>query len=440
MFDTFLTHHWNDILYFCYQKLSEHSTTLKNLKVIAFTHKHVELKDLGNLVICNEELESRLINLKNSFDIPEIFYIGTCNRVEFVFYGAHELKPDFIKEFMHRLNFCVPAERLECFLGQVTTYEGMEALNHLLRMSCSLESLVVGEKEILAQVRKAYERCRKSGFTGDFLRLVMDRLVKTAKEVYTHTRISRNPVSVVSLAYRKLREIKLHDNPRILIIGAGETNQNIAKYLQKHRFSNFVVFNRTLERAQALGAELNAEAYPLSELPHYKGGFDIMITCTGAPEAIVDTALYQSLLNGETDKKIVVDLAIPNDIHPNVIQHYPMHYIEVCSLQAIASKNLQERYDELAHAEQIITDNIREFIPILKQRRVELAMREVPEKVKEIRSFALNEVFATEVGALDAYSREVLEKVIDYMEKKYIKVPMVMAKDILVRTNQSDIN
>ncbi|GGC32782.1 glutamyl-tRNA reductase [Parapedobacter defluvii] len=413
---------------------------MKNLKVIAFTHKHVDLKDLGNLVICNEELESRLINLKHSFDIPEIFYVGTCNRVEFVFYGAHELKPEFIKEFMHKLNFCVPSERLECFLGQVTTYEGMDALNHLLRMSCSLESLVVGEKEILAQVRKAYERCRVSGFTGDFLRLVMDRLVKTAKEVYTHTHISRNPVSVVSLAYRKLREIKLHENPRILIIGAGETNQNFAKYLQKHRFSNFTIFNRTLENARALSKELNAQAYPLSELPRYKGGFDILITCTGAPEAIVDTELYQSLLNGETDKKVIVDLAIPNDVHAEVLQHHPIHYIEVSGLQAIASKNLQQRYDELAHAERIIADNIREFLPILKQRRVELAMREVPEKVKEIRSFALNEVFATEVNALDANSRMVLEKVIDYMEKKYIKVPMVMAKDILVKTNSSDLN
>src|SRR5690606_34550366 len=419
---------------------SERSTTLKNLKVIAFTHKHVDLKDLGSLVICNEELESRLINLKNGFDIPEIFYIGTCNRVEFVFYGAHQLTQEFVKEFMHKLNFCVPSERLECFLGQVTTYEGVDALNHLLRMSCSLESLVVGEKEILAQVRKAYERCRKSGFTGDFLRLVMDRLVKTAKEVYTHTRIARNPVSVVTLAYPKLREIKLHDNPRILIIGAGETNQNIGKYLQKHRYSNFVVFNRTLCNAEALAAELNGKAYPLSELPNYKAGFDVMITCTGAPDAIIDTAFYESLLQGETDKKVIVDLAIPNDVHSDVLDHYAVHYIEVSGLQAIASKNLQERYDELAHAERIIADNIREFIPILKQRRVELAMREVPQKVKEIRSFALNEVFATEVGALDANSRQVLEKVIDYMEKKYIKVPMVMAKDILVRSSHTDIN
>lgn len=413
---------------------------MKNLKVIAFTHKHVELKDLGNLVICNEELESRLINLKNSFDIPEVFYIGTCNRVEFVFYGPHKLTSDFIKDFMHSLNFCVPAERLECFLSQVTTYEGLDALNHLFRMSCSLESLVVGEKEILAQVRKAYERCRKSGFTGDFLRLMMERLVKTAKEVYTHTRISRNPVSVVSLAYRKLREVKLHDNPRILIIGAGETNRNIAKYLLKHKFSNFVVFNRTVENAQALGEELNAKIHPLSELSNYNGGFDVMITCTGASAAIIDETLYQSLLNGDVDKKVIVDLAVPNDIHPVVLERYPIHYIEVGGLQAIASKNLQERYDELVHAEQIIANNIRDFLPALKQRRVELAMRQVPEKVKEIRALAINEVFASEIGALDANSKEVLEKVMDYMEKKYIKVPMVMAKDILVRTGQSDLN
>src|SRR5690606_17980042 len=224
-------------------------------------------------------------------------------------------------------------------------------------------------------------------------------------------RISRNPVSVVSLAYRKLREIKLHENPRILIIGAGETNQNFAKYLQKQRFSNFVVFNRTLENAHALSQELNGKAYLLSELSQYKGGFDILITCTGAHEAIVDATLYHSLLNGETDKKVMVDLAIPNDVHADVLQHHPIHYIEVSSLQAIASKNVQQRYDELTHAEQIIADNIREFLPILKQRRVELAMREVPEKVKEIRSFALNEVFATEVNALDANSRMVLEKV-----------------------------
>ena len=413
---------------------------MKNLKVIAFTHKHVDLKDLGNLVICNEELDARLINLKNSLDIPEIFYIATCNRVEFVFYGAHELTDGFITEFIEKMNFCVPAERLQCYLGQVTRYTGMDALNHLFRMSCSLESLVVGEKEILAQVRRAYEKCREAGFTGDFLRLMMDRLVKTAKEVYTNTNISRNPISVVSLAYRKLKEIKLAENPRILVIGSGETNQNFAKYLKKHKLSNFVVFNRTLENAKKLAEELSCEAYPLAELPNYKQGFDVMITCTGAAGSIIDNTLYESLLNGDTDKKVIVDLAVPTDIDAEVLAQHSIHYIEVSGLQAIAEKNIQERYNELEHAETIIDANIQEFLPIIKQRRVEVAMRQVPDKIKEIRAMAMNEVFAQDLNNLDPQARELLEKVINYMEKKYIKVPMVMAKEILVKNAEFEKN
>lgn len=411
---------------------------MEHLKVIAFTHKHVDLKDLGNLVICNEEIESRLINVKNNFDIGELFYVGTCNRVEFVFHGKHALTNDFVKSFLRGLNFCVPDNQFDQFLNQVTTYEGLDALQHLFRMSCSLESLVVGEKEILAQVRRAYERCRQCGLTGDFMRLMMNSLVKTAKEVYTHTKISRNPVSVVSLAYRKLRDLKFVDNPRILIVGAGETNQNISKYLQKHKFSNFVIFNRTIDKAKRLAKELKGKAYPLSELRNYKEGFDILITCTGSTEPVITPTIYTQLLNGETSKKIIVDLAIPNDVAEEVIATNPIHYIEVGGLQSIANKNLQERYNELIHAERIIENNVAEFLPILKQRKVELAMRGVPEKVKEIKSFAINTVFANELNSLDPSSREVLEKVINYMEKKYISGPMLLAKEILI-TKSKDI-
>jgi glutamyl-tRNA reductase len=408
---------------------------LKYLKIIAFTHKHIDLKELGKFVICNETLESRLELVRSKFDIPEIFYIGTCNRVEFVFTASQPLENRFVKEFISTLNFCIPNEHIDQFLEQVLVYEDLEAMNHLLRLSCSLESLVVGEKEILAQVRKAFETCREAGFTGDFLRLIMSQVVKTAKEVYTHTNISKKPISVVSLAYRKLRELKMASSVRILIIGAGETNNNISKYLQKHRFSNFAVFNRTLSKAQALAKELNGEAFNLEDLKNYKKGFDIIITCTGSTKPVITNEIYQLLLNGENDRKVIVDLAIPNDICKEVIEHNPVHYIEVTSLQEIAAFNMQERYQELVHAERIIEQNIIDFKPILKQRRVELAMSEVPQKIKEIKYLALNSVFANEVNGLDENSREILEKVINYMEKKYISVPMVMAKEILVNNS-----
>lgn len=408
------------------------STALKNLKVIAFTHQKVDLVDLGKLIISEDTLESELLAIKNTLGITELFYIGTCNRVEFVFTHDLTLSESFVQSFLDAFSVLTDQQLAAKLAKQAVVYEDLEALNHLFRVSCSLESLVVGEKEILAQLRQSYEKCRLFGFTGDYLRLIMDQVVKTAKAVYTHTQIACNPISVVSLAYRELRKINTFTNARVLLIGAGETNQLIAKYLQKHKYSNFVVFNRTLSKAQDLAKELNGEAFSLDELTKYKNGFDILITCTSATQPLITTEVYHSLLAGESDKKVIVDLAVPNDTDPEVLATYPIHFIEVHGLQAVADKNKQERYDELSHAEKIIAQHLEEFKPLLKQRRVELAMRQVPERIKEIKETALNSVFAEDVQNLDPNSREVLEKVIAYMEKKYISVPMVMAKDILV--------
>jgi len=408
---------------------------LEYLKIIAFTHKQIDLKSLGKLVICEQTLDDRLRNIQSELNIKEIFYVGTCNRVEFIFTSAAELDKSFISRFLHVLDMGLPEKYMENFINNVSTYQKDEAFNHLLRTSCSLESLVVGEKEILAQVRKAYEACKVAGFTGDYMRMIMNRVVKTAKEVYTHTNISRNPVSVVSLAYRKLRELNMCGNSRLLIIGAGETNNNIAQYLKKHKYSNFSVFNRTLEKAESLAKELNGIAFPLEELANYKEGFDVIITCTGATEPILTREIYTSLLNGETGRKIIVDLAVPNDTALEVRENFPMHYIEVESLKEVARKNIQERYDELVHAEHIIEENIKEFDAVLRQRRIELAMSEVPKKIKEIKEKAVNTVFADEINSLDDEAKAILEQVISYMEKKYISVPMLMAKDILVKNS-----
>jgi glutamyl-tRNA reductase len=405
---------------------------LKYLKVIAFTHKQIELKELGRLVICQENLTDKLIDVKNQFGISEIFYLATCNRVEFVMVTPQTVDKTFARAFMGALNIGLCPISTSTFLEGASIYEGQNALEHLLRMSCSLESLIVGEKEILAQVRKAYQSGKEAGLTGDCLRMFMNCVVKTAKEVYTHTNISKNPISVVSLAYRKLKDLKLCSNARVLIVGAGETNRNISKYLQKHKFSNFAVFNRTLSSAATLAADLGGEAFDLDALKNYNKGFDVIITCTSATEPIITVEIYTSLLNGETDRKTIVDLAIPNDTDPEVLEKFPVNYIEVHSLNEVAKRNLQERYEELVHAEQIISENITGFLTELKQRRIELAMRQVPEKIKQIRHTALNSVFADEVQGMDEQSREVLEKVINYMEKKYISVPMIMAKDILI--------
>ena len=147
---------------------------MKYLKVIAFTHKQIELKELGRLVICQEDITDKLQQVKSQFEIDEIFYLATCNRVEFVLVTDQVVDAAYTERFIDSLHIGVCDHYMGVFLKGASIYEDQEALNHLLRISCSLESLIVGEKEILPQLRKAYESCREAGLTGDFLLMVMN--------------------------------------------------------------------------------------------------------------------------------------------------------------------------------------------------------------------------------------------------------------------------
>jgi glutamyl-tRNA reductase len=271
------------------------------------------------------------------------------------------------------------------------------------------------------------------GLTGDFIRLLMRHTIETAKRVYTETSIATKPVSVVSLAYHRLRDMNIPLDARILIIGAGVTNTNMSRFLRKHGFKKFVVFNRTLSKGEQLATELNGRALPLEDLTTYSEGFDVIIACTGADAHIITPEIYDQLLQGETSRKVVIDIALPQDLDPRIIEKHPVTHISVDLLQKISTENLKERSKEIQHVEEILAEAMFDFKHIAKVRSVELAMREVPEKVKQIRATAMNDVFKNDLDQLDDASKEVLEKIIGYMEKKYMSMPMLMAKDILLK-------
>lgn len=407
---------------------------MNRFKIIAFTHKTTDINDIGKFHISDEDLRSRLEFLKSSINAEELLYLSTCNRVEFMLSVNENVDSLFLKKFFNAFDTNWTDTEINWSIENAQVFEGENALRHLFSVASSIDSLVVGEREIITQVRNAYEKCNELGLTGDLIRLAIKRTIEVGKEVYTHTNIARNPVSVVSLAYRKLRALNVKLDARFLIIGSGVTNTNMAQYLKKHKFANFTVFNRTLENAEKLAADLNGKAFPLSELANFKEGFDIIVTCTGAAESVITPAIYKSLVGEDRSKKVVIDLAIPNDLDAEILNNYDVNLIAVNNLQEVAKENLQAREKELEACKVIIENNIEEFQQILKARKVELAMSEVPKKVKEIREVAMNEVFAKELSSMDAQSKEVLDKILQYMEKKYISVPMKMAKDIL--TNQ----
>lgn len=406
---------------------------MRSLKIIAFTHKTTDIDSIGQLHVDDTQREFRLKQLKELSEINELMYLSTCNRVEFVFVNDKAIDSNFLQKFF--LSFNAQAD-VQWMQNNCATYEGEHAVKHLFHLASSLDSLVIGEREIITQVRNAYDECVKFGITGDTIRLAIKHTIQAAKEVYTKTDIAKNPVSVVSLAYRTLREFNLKNNARFIIIGAGETNTNMAKFLSKHGFENFSVYNRTFSKAEKLAEQLKGKAFPLSELQNRTEGFDVLLTCTGSEGAIVNSELYSTLLAGENNKKIVIDLAIPADIDAQVLQDFSLHYIGIESLKEKAEENLRKREKELSLCTEIIENNWKEFEEVFAERQVIKAMQEVPQKVKEIRQHAVENVFAKEIEGLDAQSKEVLDKVLAYMEKKYISGPMVMAKEIMLnKTN-----
>lgn len=406
------------------------SNGMNSLHIIAFTHRNLSVNDIGCLHIEPENQAARLRELKQNLELGELMFLSTCNRIEFTFTSSKNLNADYVKVFLDAL---YPELDTMLFVENADTYSGSKAVEHILRVASSVDSMVVGEREIITQVRNAYDTSNALGLTGDLLRILMRHTIETAKKVYTETSIAKRPVSVVSLAYHRLKDMNVPLDARVLIVGAGTTNTNMSRFLRKHGFTNFHVFNRTLEKAESLASDINGVAYPLPSLEEFDKGFDIIITCTAAERHVLTPEIYEQLLQGETDRKVVIDIAIPQDLSPEVVAKHNVHHISVEALQKISTENLKARSKEVKHVEAILDDAIVEFKHLHKERSVELAMREVPRQVKAIKQTALNEVFKNDFNNLDETSQEVVEKIIGYMEKKYMSMPMLMAKEILLK-------
>jgi glutamyl-tRNA reductase len=176
------------------------------------------------------------------------------------------------------------------------------------------------------------------------------------------------------------------------------------------------------------------EAFTIDQLPFYKKGFDVLIVCTSSPEVFVTRELYGSLLNGDEKPKVIIDLSVPSNIHSAVLEENKTDLIDITRLKAIADKNMLERQNEFYAAEEVIEENINAFRHLHRTRRLEVKMKDVPEKIRQIKDKAVNDIFAEDIRGLDEHSKEVLARVLDYMEKKCISVPMIMAKEIILET------
>ena len=387
---------------------------------------------IGLLHLDEVHQQNYLTEVKLKMELVELMFLSTCNRVEFILKTEKELSPSFLQELFLMINSLITQEQISHIINASVIYENEEALKHLFEVSSSLDSLVVGEREIITQVRKSYEFCNLLGLTGDTIRLVIKQNIETAKQIYTETDIAKNPVSIVSLAYRKLRSLGIKNNARIVLIGAGETNINMGKYLKKHQYANFTVFNRTLTKAQKLANEFKGKAYDLEQLSSFKEGFDVLITCTSSEQPIVTQEIYKVLIGNDKSKKVVIDLALPADVDKQVLLQNDLFYVDIEALKKQASENLLKRESEVDVCKTIIATKVEEFKILYQERKIELAFGEIPKQIKYIKETALNEVFSKDLNIMDDHSKEVLEKVLVYMEKKYNALAIKTAKKVFL--------
>ena len=241
-----------------------------------------------------------------------------------------------------------------------------QSLHHLFKVACGLDSMVLGETEILGQLKQAYALAHQHGHTGARLNKAFQRAFHVAKHVRTHTNIQRGSVSVASAAVELAEKIfsSLHER-EVLVIGAGDTSEKTARALLSRGARSIIVASRSFERAQILAKEFGGRAVPFDDWAAEFEKIDIAISSTSAPHHILDRARLEPLMKARKQRPLLlIDIAVPRDIDPAVNFLENVYLYNIDDLQAIADDYLKQRKDEIARCEQIIAEKVKPLLDV----------------------------------------------------------------------------
>ena len=399
-----------------------------HLHIVSLHHRNVAIERIGQLHVTEDRQAAFLGQLKATLGVQGIAYLTTCNRVEFVMVDESYFCMGRLQQLFQ--TFSPDEDAMRDLMANAMVVHGEEAARDLLRVSAGLESMVLGEREILTQVRTAMERARQWGMAGDQLRITERIAVETAKRVFTETDIARKSVSVNALGWKAFRDWGLPKDAPLLMIGAGQTHANIARYLVKEGYTHVHVLNRTVDRADALASPRGWTSAGLDTLSEALAtGPAAIFLCTGSDTPLLDAAAADTLPNGPLR---VLDLSVPAGVAPSFRERKDTHVTGIAELKPLAEANTAGRRAALGDCQRIVEEGLTELASRLQQRKVEKALRDLPTLLAEVRGTALNEVFADELSNLDGDTRELVDRIVHYLEKKYISLPMKLAKEVVM--------
>lgn len=305
-----------------------------------------------------EQVADALLDLTAKTAVTDAVIVSTCNRTELYFSGSSEQSKqviDWLAQF-HQLN-------LQEVEPHLYLHSADAASTHLMRVACGLDSLVLGEPQILGQVKQAYSQSRQLGTIQPVFERLFQKTFAVAKQVRTDTEIGASAVSVAFAAVTLARQIfgKLND-VKVLLIGAGETIELVAKHLLEQGAAHLTVANRSYDRAAGLAAQFNGQAISLAQVPQALVDADVVISSTASTLPIVGKGMVEQALKKRRHKPMfLVDLAVPRDIEAQVAELEDAYLYTVDDLQNIVAQNMQSRQAAAEQAEQMIAVGVADF-------------------------------------------------------------------------------
>jgi glutamyl-tRNA reductase len=360
----------------------------------------------------------------------EIVIISTCNRTEIYVVGAHieELKPRIAPAMMECSDLADTASMTEHFYSK----QDFEAAQHLMAVAVSLDSMVVGETEILAQVKQAYLLAVEAETCGGFLHQLFQKALQTAKRVHSETDLCRGKVSVSSITVDFAQKVFGDLSTKtVMIIGAGETGETTLKSLCQKGVREILVLNRSPEKAQVLAEAHGGKAVPFDQLAEFLPRADIVISSTSAPHTIIHRpAVERAITERHGRPLLLLDIAVPRDIDPDVRTLDDVYFYDIDDLETVAADNRSKRQKAVEQAWDIVRAEAEEWIQSRSQRRLGALMKTLDDHAnqvleKELKKYMSKENFA----ALPEPAREELRAFAGRLMEKAFARPKALLRD-----------
>ncbi len=396
-----------------------------SIVVIGVNHRTGPLELLERVSIPSVELPKAVVGLTSRQNIREAVVLTTCNRTEVYavaekFHGAYADIRDFFGELSG-----LPADQLHTHLYSQHD-EG--AIHHLFEVAAGLDSAVLGESEILGQVRNAWELARHEGGAKATLNLLFRSAIEVGKRVRTETSIGRGTASVSHAAVEMATDLLgTLAGKRVLVVGAGDMGEGIATALVDAGATDISVTNRTTERAQRLADRVRGRVIPFGKLPSAISSADVLLTCTGAGSVLVDIDTMVAGRIGVADPLLVVDIAVPRDVAAEVAELDGVTLLNLDHLRDWADRGLAQRRGEADRVRAIVAEEIERFMMEAAARQAAPLVAQLHEWAEAVRVGEL-ERYSSRIAGLDDAQRATLDAVTKGIIAKLVHQPSVRLK------------